>query len=114
MLAAKKVKRYLCAHFSMHFVYIVEFLCPPVYLEHPISQAFWDLAPAKAVNPRTRTVANAIASVLRIIFSPGSKPPLMRPNNSFAAIAYPKKTGSPIAGECHERERVSLRNVLLF
>ena len=69
-LAAKKVKRYFWAHLSMHFVYIEEFLCPPVYLEHPISQAFCDLASAKAANPRMRTVANAIASVLRIIVLP--------------------------------------------
>ena len=98
LAAIATIIRYLCTHFAMHFAYIEEFLCPPAYFEHPISHAFCDLASAKAVSPRMRmVVANAIARVLRTIFSPGLKQPLMRLINSFAIIAYSKNTGSPMA-----------------
>ena len=97
LAAIATIIRYLCAHFAMHFVYIVEFFCPPVYFEHPISQAFCDLASAKAVSPITRTVAKAIASVLRIMLSPGLKPRSARPIKAFwhATKAYSIKTVSP-------------------
>ena len=70
LAAIATIIRYLCAHFAMHFVYIVEFLCPPVYFEHPISQAFCDLASAIPANPIMRRVPKTIVSTFRIIFSP--------------------------------------------